>query len=312
MLHHSNPRLAALVFCVLLMAGPARADEPRKSAPWAELAPLPGKVPASKAKPSEPAPCQPENFIPGETPFKPVTSEGSPSRLYELASGEQMNINGWSEENERVVTLPAPYSLTYYEFGCASDTSFVLDISRGGKRYALYQHVHRFEWYPPKRLFFFHQSERKSGRYQEFTGLVDLETKKKTPLPPLDCVSNGHARFSGERLITYGEARAAKDNKTAVCVWSLAGKLQARVLADLDWMAASTDVLLDEVGVLARQPDVLYAIHHDRFGEPAHCELRLQSLTRANAFKRVDLGAASSQAECFTAAGRKLTTLRLE
>jgi hypothetical protein len=300
----------ALMFC-LLLTSPALAEEPQKNAPWAQLAPLPGKVPAPKARPGEPAPCQPENFIPGETPYKRVTTEGTPSKLYELPTGEQMNINGWMEENERVVTLPPPYALTYYEFGCASSSSYVLDIARTGKRHALYQHVLDFQWYAPKQLFFFHQSERKNGRYQAFVGLVDLQTKKKTPLPSLDCVSYGNAGFSADRLVTYGEARAAKDGKTAVCVWNLAGKLQARVLADLDWEAASADVLLDRLGVLAHQPDVLYAIHYDRL-DTGRCEVRLQSLTRANASKQVDLGVTDSQGACFTQAETKLATLRVE
>ncbi len=298
------------MFC-LLLTSPALAEEPQKNAPWAQLAPLPGKVPAPKARPGEPAPCQPENFIPGETPYKRVTTEGTPSKLYELPTGEQMNINGWMEENERVVTLPPPYALTYYEFGCASSSSYVLDIARTGKRHALYQHVLDFQWYAPKQLFFFHQSERKNGRYQAFVGLVDLQTKKKTPLPSLDCVSYGNAGFSADRLVTYGEARAAKDGKTAVCVWNLAGKLQARVLADLDWEAASADVLLDRLGVLAHQPDVLYAIHYDRL-DTGRCEVRLQSLTRANASKQVDLGVTDSQGACFTQAETKLATLRVE
>ncbi|HZI02947.1 MAG TPA: hypothetical protein VEZ71_02935, partial [Archangium sp.] len=157
---------------------------------------------------------------------------------------------------------------------------------------------------------FFHQSERKNGRYQRFMGLVDLPSKKKTPLPSLDCVAYG-ARFSSDRLITYGEARAAKGGKTAVCVWSLAGKLQARVFADLDWEAASADVLLDRLGVLEHQPDVLYAVHYDRMGE-GRCEVRLQSLTRANASQRVDLGVIDSQGACFTQADTKLKKLRLE
>jgi hypothetical protein len=299
----------ALMFC-LLLASPAMAEEPPKSAPWAQLAPL-AKVPAPKPMPAEPAPCQPENFIPGETRYKRVTQEGTPSKLYELPTGEQMNINGWQQENERVVTLPPPYALTYYEFGCASTSSYVLDIARTGKRHALYQHVLDFQWYAPKQTFFFHQSERKNGRYQRFIGLVDLQTKKKTPLPSMDCVAYG-ARFSADRLITYGEARAAKDGKTAVCVWSLAGKFQGRVLADLDWEAASADVLLDKLGVMESQPDVLYAIHWDRFGEPTRCEIRLQSLTRAKASQRVDLGVTDTQGACFTQAEAKLKTLRLE
>ncbi|WP_434386256.1 hypothetical protein [Melittangium boletus] len=301
----------ALMFGGLLLSVGALADAPTARTPWAEPAPVTGPMSVAKPEPAEPAPCQPDNFIPGETAYKAITQEGSPAKLYQLASGELMNINGWSRENARVVTLSAPYALTYYTFGCASQESSVLDFSRDGKRYALYQHVRAFSWFPPKQVFFLDQSERKNGQYQSFVGLLDLKTKKKTPLPALDCVSHGNATFSGERLVTYGEARAAKDNRTAVCVWSLEGKLQGRVYAELDWMAASADLLLDAVGVLPRQPDVVYAIHHERFEEPAVCEVRLQSLTRAGASKRVALGTAESREDCLAEAVPKLGTLRL-
>lgn len=271
---------------LLLLATTASADEP-KNAAWAELQPVPARLPAVKQKPAEPAPCQPENFIPGETSYARVKQDG-----------EEMTINGEQQENDRVVKLPAPYALTYYAFGCASSSSYVLDISRNGKRHGLYQHVLGFEAHPSRPVLFFAQSERKNGRYQEFAGLVDLDTKRKTPLPPLPCVSGANALFSGDRLITYGEARAGKDGKTDVCLWSLDGKLQARLLADLDWMAAAGDVLLDQVGVLPKEPGTFYALHYDRFGTPSHCELRLQSLTRANQSKRIDLGVSDSQEAC--------------
>jgi hypothetical protein len=271
---------------LLWMATTASAAEPT-NASWAELQPIPARLPAVQRKPAEPAPCQPENFIPGETPYERVKQEG-----------EEMTINGWQKENDRVVKLPAPYALTYYAFGCASSSSYVLDISRNGKRHGLYQHVLGFDAHPTKPVLFFAQNERKNGRYQEFIGLVDLDTKRKTPLSALPCVSGANARFSGDRLITYGEARAGKDGKTDVCLWSLDGKLQARLLADLDWMAAAGDVLLDQVGTLPKEPGTFYALHYDRFGTPSHCELRLQSLTRANQSKRIDLGVSDSQEAC--------------
>lgn len=287
-------RRPALPLGLLLMATAASAGE----ASWAELQPVPARLPAAQPKPAQPAPCQPENFIPGETPSKPVTQEGTPSRLYELPTGEQMNINGWEKENAETRTLPAPYSLTHYVFGCAGDFSYVLDISRGGKRHALYQHVLGFDVHPTKPVLFFVQNERKNDRYQRFVGLVNLEGKRKTPLPALPCVAGTHARFSGERLVTYGEARAGKDGKTDVCVWSLDGKLKARLAADLDWTAGAGDILLDQVGVLPREPDTFYALHFDRFNEPSHCEVRLQSLKRASQSRRVDLGVSESPEAC--------------
>ncbi|MCY1074650.1 hypothetical protein [Archangium lansingense] len=295
MRHTSNRH--ALPFGLLLLAATASAAEP-KGGTWAELQSVPARLPAAQQKPAEPAPCQPENFIPGETRYERVELEGTPPALYRLSTGEEMNINGWLKENERVVKLPSPYALTHYTFGCAGEFSSVLDISRNGKRHGLYQHVLHFEAHPTRPVLFFRQNERKNGRYQEFLGLVDLDTKRKTPLPALPCVSGSNARFSGDRLITYGEARAGKDGKTDVCVWSLDGKPQARLLADLDWTAGSGDILLDQVGVLPREPGTFYALHQDRFGNPAHCEVRLQSLTRANQSRRVDLGVSESHEAC--------------
>ena len=321
--HTSRPALAysqampkrlplrdAFPLAVLLLAAPALAVR-AKDDPWAELQPRSARLPAARPVPAQPAPCQPENFIPGETPTKAVDTGGTPARLHELPTGEQMNINGWEQENERVHKLPAPYSLTYYQFGCASDFSYVLDVSRAGKRHALYQHVLGFQVHPTKPVLFFAQSERKNDRYQRFVGLVNLEGKRKTALPALPCVSGTHARFSGERLITYGDARAGEDGKTEVCVWSLDGKLKSRLLADLDWTAGAGDILLDEVGVLPREPDTFYALHYDRFGDPSHCELRLQSLTRPKAARKVDLGVSESPEAC-QRQNTKLGTLRLK
>lgn len=266
---------------------------------------------APPSRPAQPAPCQPENFIPGETPTKRVPLEGTPSELYELPTGEQMNINGWQKENERVVTLPRPYTLTYYQFGCASDFSYVLDVSRDSKRHGLYQHVLGFEAHPTKPVLFFDQNERKDGNYRRFIGLVNLDTKRKTPLPDLPCVSGSHARFSGDRLITYGDARGGQNGKTNVCVWSLDGKLLSKLAVDLDWTSGAGDELLDQLGVLPREPDTFYVLHHDRFNEPSHCQLRLQSLKRPAVTRQVDLGAADSPEACQRNAA-KLDTVRLQ
>ncbi|WP_375770851.1 hypothetical protein NR798_08120 [Archangium gephyra] len=307
-MRHASNR-PALSLGLLLLATPASAAEPKAGA-WAELQPLPARLPAVERKPAGPAGCQPENFIPGETRYERVELEGSPPALYRLATGEDMNINGWMKENERAVKLPSPYALTYYQFGCASEFSYVLDVSRNGKRHGLYQHVLGFDAHPSKPVLFFHQNERKNGRYQAFTGLVDLDTKRKTPLPPLPCVSGSNARFSGDSLITYGEARAGKDGKTDVCVWSLDGKPRARLLADLDWTAGAGDILLDQPGVLPREPGTFYSLHYDRFGQPSHCEVRLQSLTRAGQSRRIDLGVSASPEACLRNEA-KLGTLSL-
>src|SRR3954467_6772111 len=102
----------------------AGADQER----WVQLQPLPPAPETARPRPAHEDACQPESFIPGETPYKRVETGGSPAVRSELATGERMNINGWQRQDEAVHRLPAPFSLTYYQFGCAGEMSYVLDI----------------------------------------------------------------------------------------------------------------------------------------------------------------------------------------
>jgi hypothetical protein len=264
---------------LVVLATSASAAEPKQDAPWAELVPVPAKLPAAKPRPAEPAPCQPENFIPGETNYK---KDASGKGQYQMEEGVELSIQPPRK-------LPGGYELTAYEFSCASASTYVLDISKKGKRHALYQHVLDYRVHPAKPLLYFAQSERKQGRYQNFTGLVHLEGKRKLALPAIGCTYGNHASLNGDRLLTYGEAYGAKNNRTDVCVWSLEGKLQGRLHAELAWMAAADYALLGEIGLLPSQPDVFYSIHRDI--EADTCELRLQSFKRADLSRRTPLGA---------------------
>jgi len=285
----------ALVAGVLLLATTAFAGE--ATAPrWAQLQPLPPPAAAAPRPPREDA-CQPDGFIPGETPYERVDTHGTPATLYELRTGERMNINGWQKQDESLRKLPAPFSLTYYQFGCASERSYVLDVSRAGKRHALYQHVFDFAVHPTLPLLFLVQTEHNANRPRGFVGLVDLATKRKTPLPTLACTASPDARFSPPYLITHGEAPQRK-GATDVCVWNVNGTLRTYVTAELDWTAGAGNILLDRVGVLAHEPDTLYALHHDRFRTPTRCQIQLQSLSHAGAFKQVDLGVVESRKDC--------------
>jgi hypothetical protein len=274
------------------MASTASAAEEKKEASWAELAPIPARMPPAKPNPMEPAPCQPANFIPGETSTK------------RLPGGAQMSV-------QPVKKLSGGYELTRYEFSCENEnlSTHVLDVSRNGKRHALYQHVLGFSAHPTKPLLYLFQSELKGKRHQEFTGLVNLDGKKKVALPPLPCVFGSHATFSGDRLITYSEPQAQSPYRTDVCVWSLDGKLKARLSAELDWHGADRYVLLDAVGLLPRQPGVFYAIQYSR--EEGRCEIRLQSLEHAQQFRRIDLGVLESSTVCHGHAS-KLEAVSLE
>lgn len=169
----------ALPCGVLLLATAALASEAKRG-PWAELQSTPASMPATRPQPAQPHACQPESYIPCEMPYQPVDAQGTPARLYELATGEQMNINGWDKENAKIRKLLEPFSLTYYMFGCASEFSYVLDVSHSGKRHALYQHVLGFEAYPAQPVLFLAQSERKGSSYQSLIGLVDLGNLKSS------------------------------------------------------------------------------------------------------------------------------------
>jgi hypothetical protein len=280
---HTSKRRAAMTsplwLGLVLLATSAAATEPKTQVPWAELVPVPAKLPATKPQPSERAPCQPENFIPGETGYK-KDAKGKGS--YKVEEGVELAIHGPTK-------LPGGYELTQYEFSCASASSSVLDITKNGKRHALYQHVYAHDAHPAKPILYFAQAERKQGRYQNFTGLVYLEGKRKIALPAIGCTHGDHASLKGDRLLTYGAAYGAKNNRTDVCVWSLDGKLQSRLHADISWMAAADYALTGSLGLLPNQPEVFYSINRNLDGDMS-CELRLQSVKRAELFRRIPLG----------------------
>lgn len=289
---HPSKRLpeatSSLLLGVLLLATSATAAEP-KPTPWAELVPVSAKAPAATAKPrSKAGDCQPDNFIPGETPMGKLVEKGTESSRYEFGDGVELQVTDGRKKAQK-----GKLAYVTYAFSCASSEDYVLDVYRNGKRHALYQHVSGQRQHPKKPITYWVQTERKQGKYTDFTGLLHVESKRKVALPALECVRGTQATFAGERLITYGEAFKGKGNKTDVCVWSLDGKLQARLLADLYFSAASDFVLTDEIGLLPRQPDVFYSIHKAFVANPAEaegCELRLQSLKRPELFRRTDVG----------------------
>ncbi len=278
----------ALLLGVLLLATSATAAEPQP-APWAELVPTSAKASAAASKPRSAAGgCQPDNFIPGETPLGKLVEKGTESSRYAFGDGVELEVTDGRKSAQK-----GKLAQVTYAFSCASSEDYVLDVYRDGKRHALYQHVWGQRQHPTKPLAYFAQTERKQGKYTDFTGLLQLDTKRKVALPALGCIRGTQGFFSGERLITYGEAYKGKGNKTDVCVWSLDGKLQFRLLADLYFSAASDYVLTDEIGLLPGQPDVFYSIHKAFVANPAEaegCELRLQSLKRPELFRRTDVG----------------------
>lgn len=279
---------SSLLLGVLLLATSAMAAEP-KPAPWAELVPVSAKAPAATSKPrSEAGGCQPDNFIPGETPLGKLVEKGAERSRYEFGDGVDLEVTDGRKKAQK-----GKLAYVTYAFTCASSTDYVLDVYRDGKRHALYQHVWGQRQHPTKPIAFWSQTERKQGKYTDFNGLLHLDTKRKVALPALGCVGGTQGFFSGERLITYGEAYKGKGNKTDVCVWSLEGKLQSRLLADLSFSAASDYVLADEIGLLPSQPDVFYSLHKAFVANPAEatgCELRLQSLKRPELFRRTPVG----------------------
>lgn len=290
---HTPKRLTetrpAMLLGALLLASSAPAAAPMP-APWAELVPVSAMAPAATPKPrSEAGGCQPDNFIPGETPQGKLIEKGAESSRYACDEGVELEVTDGRKKAQK-----GTLAFVTYAFSCASSTDYVLDVYRDGKRHALYQHVWAFQQHPTKPIAYWSQTERKQpGQYTDFNGLLLLDTKRKVALPALGCVWGTHGLFSGDRLVTYGEAYQGQGNKkTDVCVWSLDGKLQGRLLADLSFTAASDYVLADEIGVLPSQPDVFYSVHKSFVEDLSTqgCELRLQSLKRPALFRRTPVG----------------------
>ncbi len=251
---------------------------------------------ASPVRPGAKGECQPEDFIPGKTKYKKVRINGWPPELYKVdgsGESENMNIDGWGKEGEAKVRLPEAFDLTVYQFGCASSTSYVLDLKKAGRRHALYQHVVDYR-VDPKRLTLYLNNSRRmpDGRYEGFLGLVDIPTKKKTRFAHVPCLAGGS--FAGPWYVSNSgqpaELPADRRAPTTVCAWGLDGGFQGAFRAPLSWsLCGNAYCLNDAVGPLPKEPDTFYFYSAAAAGD-RECRLYLRSLKDAGRMREFRLG----------------------
>lgn len=281
-----SARIAAVFAALTVLGAASLARQGVAAGEEAGLRLLGSRVPPEELRTWKPASGrynQPHDFIPGETKF-----EGDDCLF--------MSEDSWSATGDAVVRLPAPYELRSFMFKC-NDTDAVVEIRKAGRRHALYQYVEGFSAAPDGRtLFLSNQRALDGGRFETFVGLVDIPTKKKTPLPRLACLPRfetsalDKARFEGGRLLTIedkNEQDGRPSERTELCVWAADGRLLARLEGLLRWRALAAMVLDDRVGLLPSAPDVLYA--YSSLGGK-ECRLWLQHLQEPSRRRVVGLG----------------------
>lgn len=234
---------------------------------------------------SDPSDCQPVFFDPKISHYKKVIQNGTPAIAYEVEdsndpnSGYHMMINGWSKENEDKIDLPAPYSVTFYEFGCASSSSYVIDLNKDGKRQALYTQVEKFDFSPDGKSLFLINYIKNQDKWELHRRIINLETQEAFELANFRGMSTYHNGFwQGNRLVTYEQhisEEFANEYEppnswgpddvywTHVAIWDERGQLIARLGSTSDWGAAAGDYLAEPIGLLPKDSDVFWAYMGD-------------------------------------------------
>lgn len=260
---------------------------------WAIISPLAnGQMPVQTLDTSpraehdwlgETSECQPKNFIPGTTRYRKHNNKRWPKGyVYELEDNDGNAISGVAFKKYKV-PLPAPYTLTVYKFGCMSQDDNVLEVKKGGRPFALYQHVDDFVVKESSSATIFLSNSRRlpDGRYEGFCGLVDVPSKRETPFPRLPCLDGqNRVRTSlGRDFVAYAST-SSNVSATEICVWDWSGRLQVRLQAPLLWgdCGANSCSLLDKIGILPKEPGTLFI--HSAFGATSRqqCQIALINL----------------------------------
>lgn len=213
-----------------------------------------------------PAPCQPEFFDPKISKFYKVKQDGTPSELYKIEGFQDdiddgvMMIDGWYEEGENKVILPAPFSVTIYNFGCDSSFSYVIDLIKDGNRQALYTHVLHYAFSEDGKKLYLINNVNNQGTWTQHFRIIDIETKEVNELPAnIECVTAVDGFWQGDRLLTYSEDTNKSDYQTDICIWDSSANLISRIGATTVWGAASRNFLAEKIGLLPTDPDIFYA-----------------------------------------------------
>jgi hypothetical protein len=206
-----------------------------------------------------PGPCQPESFDPKTDKYTLKESEGTPSKLYEIDgfNGGEMMIDGWYEQGEDKIDLPSPYSTTVYTFGCASSTSYVIELNKNNVRQSLFTHVYDYSFSEDGKYLYVQYSEKDGDQWIINSSIVDIQKNQEIGISNLACGNSG-SMWQSDRLLTYS-VNEELDYTTQLCIWDT----NATLLSNIDLTTAvgggSGYSLIEKIGLLPNDPDILYA-----------------------------------------------------
>jgi hypothetical protein len=148
--------------------------------------------------------CQPDTFDGRTTGTLPHLCEYSALRGHD-ADGANIDLR-------------APFELTLHRFRDSIETTYAIEITRGGKRHALFTHVDDFDADPDGRTLTITGWVKTGAGWQSQASVVDVPSGKVTALPAQNCTR--HAGPVGPHgALTYGDEAIA-------CLWTSAGRLE--------------------------------------------------------------------------------------
>ena len=241
-----------------------------------------------KSEATAPSDCEPELFDPSVTRFHLEKTDGFPKEQYIIDGGDErvsMMIDGWAKEGENKITMPQPYSVIQYEFGCASQFDKVIEIKNNDQRYALYTHVYNFKFSPNFEHMILYNAQKTDNNLWLFKRrIVTLRDKSSVALPYIDATSFV-AYVTNDRVVTYGSpVNKGSDQRRIVCIWGLDGKLQRALRSPINTTNANSEESDDLIGLLPNEATTFYQL---TFGKEKSCILYLQDINNSNQHRSI-------------------------
>jgi hypothetical protein len=242
--------------------------------------------------------CQPDFFDPQTTKYE-YLQQTEETGSYWNKDIYQVRGNDYNYKFSINTISAPPYTITDYEFGCASSFDHVLDIRKDNKRISLYTHVNTFYLNDDKSLLFLdNYLKNQKGAYDHKRRIISIDGTKKTDIPSIDCVSRWANWTSGHRLITYSDqnvdtqglqGKEYNDYQTKVCIWDNNGNLLYKLRGKLTWYGANSNMLWGLLGLLPKEQNVFFAYDMDTTNSPHQCSIFLQDLNVQKKHKTIAL-----------------------
>lgn len=294
---------------LLCLSSAALADTPPGSWPITFVKKLPAAdVNFSGISSSEPVhDCQPESFdpkvntahpLPPAKPAQPASGAAAASApaappapsvtVYHVDGAEQgttMTIDGRIKPGDAKIELEDPLSASRYFFTCATGSSEAIVLSKGSKRYAIFQHITQSAFSPDReKLVFFNVGKlRRSGGWQRMRAVFVIKGRHFAPLPVINATSF-LGTVDNQHFLTYGLGSGANSPGTAV-VWNMNGNAVKALSIPLH-PAQNGKGTADILGLLPGESSTFYQLTRS---DKDVCILRLQDLRNPKAHRALVL-----------------------